>query len=120
MHDDNVFVLKQTNTSPALRYALEPDNIELTAAEVQFKMRERTRKNGIRGDTVVDAPGRVVNGSNAPVVEYAWQPDDAVKAGHYEAEFEITYSDGTVETFPNYGFIRVVVHENIEDIGGLV
>jgi len=34
----------------------------------------------------------------------------------YEAEFRVTYMDGTIETFPNLGFIEVFI---IGDVQGL-
>lgn len=34
-------------------------------------------------------------------------------AGSYVCEFEVTYSDSTIETFPNDGYIRVEVLSDI-------
>jgi hypothetical protein len=39
---------------------------------------------------------------------------DTAEVGSYLAEFEVTYTDSTVETFPNDKYIRV---EIIDDIG---
>ena len=48
-----------------------------------------------------------------PTVKYEWQPGDTDTEGFYDAEFEVTYSDGTVETFPNRGFITVIISPDL-------
>lgn len=97
------FYIKRGDTSPALRFALEPA-VGLTGASVQFQMRLRG------GVTVIDAPGSIVEGAT---VEYAWVAADTAEAGLYEAEFRVTYADGAVETFPNSGFLTVRVAEDV-------
>ena len=52
------------------------------------------------------------------VVEHAWQPGDTDTPGRFEAEFCVTYMDGTVETFPNLGFIEVFVTEDVPGLPG--
>ena len=103
------FIIKRADTSPALRYELKPSNITLAAASVQFQMRVKG------GDTVIDASADIVDPS-PPVVEYKWQDGDTDVEGCYEAEFRVTYLDGTRETFPNRGFIQVQIGEDIPDI----
>jgi hypothetical protein len=101
------FFIKQGDTSPAIRFALEPATINLTGASVRFRMRAR---NGV---TVVDAVAGVVEPTGTPTVAYEWQAADTVTAGLYEAEFEVTYADGKIETFPNTGFIKVRMEPEI-------
>lgn len=48
----------------------------------------------------VDAAGTVVDGPNG-VVRYALQSGDTDTPGKYHCEYEVTYPDGRVETFPN-------------------
>lgn len=42
-----------------------------------------------------------------------YMPADTDTAGRFEAEFEVTYADGAVETFPNDGFIVVQIGPDI-------
>jgi hypothetical protein len=38
---------------------------------------------------------------------------DTDTIGSYEAEFQITFTDGKIETFPNSDFIRITVTDDI-------
>jgi hypothetical protein len=42
-------------------------------------------------------------------VQYEWSTGDTATAANYQGEFEVTYLNGTVETFPNSGYIVVRV-----------
>lgn len=99
------FKIKRGDTSPALRMQLVPA-VNLTGAQVRFNMIgpfETPTKVINRQAGAVVAPS--VNG----IVRYDWRAGDTAKAGVYQAEFEVTYSDGTVETFPNGEHIQVSV-----------
>ena len=96
------FTIYRGDTSPALRFALFPGTVDLTGASVVFVM-----------DGGARLPARIITAS-PPVVQYDWQPGDTDRAGVRRAEFEVTYSDGSVETFPNAGYLLVSV---VEDLG---
>ena len=83
------FSIKRGDTSTALRYALKPTSVDLTGASVVFNMR----------GSVDRAPARIVT-ATPPVVEYEWQVGDTAATGLRPAEFEVTYPDGGIETFP--------------------
>ena len=101
------FLIKRGDTSPAIRYALEPATVVLTGATVRFQMRARN------GAVLMDVAALVVTATGTPTVEYSWQAGDTATAGLYEAEFRVTYADGKIETFPNDGFIPVRVTEDV-------
>lgn len=103
------FNIKRGDTSPAIRYALTTSDTNLAGASVRFQMQTRTSK-----ETVIDRPASIVT-SSPPVVEYEWQPGDTDNAELHEAEFRVEFSDGTVETFPNSGFINVRVNADVPD-----
>lgn len=66
------------------------------------------------GTVVVDREAASIEGDPANgVVRYDWDAADTANAGRFEAEFEVTYSDGTVETFPNNDFIVVQIGGDI-------
>lgn len=96
------FTLKRGDTAPALRYALLPEIVDLTGASVVFIM-----------DGLGRAPASVVSAA-PPVVQYDWQPGDTDRAGVRRAEFEVTYPDGGIETWPNAGYLLVNI---VEDLG---
>jgi hypothetical protein len=104
------FTIKRGDTSPALRFALLPENVSLTGATVRFQMRAR------RGSTVINRAAEILSVFEPAVVAHFWIPSDTDTPGRYEAEFRVIYLDGRTETFPNLGFIEVFV---TEDVAGL-
>lgn len=106
----NTFPIKRNDTSPRLLYALSPAaEIDLTGATVRFSMRSR-QAGTIR---VNRATAVIVTATGTPTVAYDWQTGDTAQAELCEAEFEVTYASGKVETFPNSGFIAVLVEGDI-------
>ena len=106
------FYIKQNDTAPALRAQLKDgdgDGVTLTDATVRFHMRPIGAAS-----TVVDASADVVVSAVATgLVQYDWDAADTATVGIYQGEFEVTYSDGTIETFPNNGYITVEVTDDI-------
>lgn len=99
------FTIKQNDTSPALQATLQDyagTAISLVGASVRFHMK------GLDGSAAIDAPMVVINAAGG-VVRYNWQVTDTDTFGTYKAEFEVTYSDLSVETFPNTDSIAIVI-----------
>ena len=46
-------------------------------------------------------------------VRYTFSATNTNTADEYEGEFEVTFSDGSIQTFPNRGYIPVVVQDDI-------
>ncbi len=103
---DAPFTIKQGDTRPALRVTLSAatgGGESLTGATVRFSMA------GKAGVVINRAPVTVVNAMTG-VVEYAWSASDTgVAAGAYVGEFEVTFGDGTIGTYPNDGTISIRV-----------
>jgi hypothetical protein len=104
------FFIKQNDTSPSLRAILKDGDeiaINLTGATVRFHMRT------VGGETAaVDADASIVTAESG-IVQYLWDAADTATVGSYQAEFEVTFSGGAVETFPNNGYIRVEITDDI-------
>lgn len=104
------FYIKRNDTSPSMLATLQDANgdaVDITAASVRFHLRP------ISSQTVtVDEAATIVTALDG-LVRYDWQAEDTATIGSYQAEFEVTYADTTVETFPNDGYIRVEIISDI-------
>lgn len=101
------FTIKRGDTSPALTLSLSPSSVSLAGARVQFRMR------AVHGPTVIDRPAQILQAFQPVILRYLWDQEDLLQPGKYEAEFEVTYLDGSIETFPNLGYIEVFVSQEI-------
>jgi len=104
------FYIKQNDTSPAILATLKDGAgtlIELSGSTVRFHM----RRIGAATNTV-DAAATIHN-VDAGQVSYAWSAADTATTGIFQAEFEVTNTDGSIETFPNSGYISVEITDDI-------
>lgn len=93
------FSIKQNDTSPSLQATLKDASltaINLVGATVRFHMKS------VDGTLKIDQPMTVVTPLEG-IVQYDWQAGDTDTVGTYYVEFEVTYFDNSVETFPNNG-----------------
>ena len=103
------FWIRQGDTSPAYEAILKDDKgkaVDITGASVRFHMRARG------GETKVATSATVVDGP-AGKVSHGWSAEDTDTPGAFEAEFEVTYSDGTIETYPNRRYLEVRITAEI-------
>lgn len=99
------FYIKQNDTSPSLLVTLqdgEGNAINLTSSTVRFHMVD------LAGSVKVDGSMSLVNPSIG-LARYNWLAADTDTPGTYYAEFEVTYSDLSIETFPNTDNVAIVV-----------
>lgn len=104
------FYIKQNDTVPSIRADLfngSGDPIDLVNASVRFHMRKARG-----GAALVDSAALVISEPDG-TVQYDWVAEDTAEIGSYQAEFEVTYPDGTIETFPNNEYIRVQIIDDI-------
>lgn len=108
------FTLKEGDTSPAIRYQLQDDRGNPVAlngvADVKFLFKHVNEdqlivEEGTNGGVTVVNP-------EEGIVEYAWSAQDTEEDGHYRAEWEVEYNDGSVETFPNTRDIRITINQD--------
>lgn len=104
------FFIKQNDTSPSLQATLKDgaDNaVDLTGATVRFHMRQ------LGTQTVKVDDDATVSDADNGVVYYQWSASDTDTIGSFEAEFEVTFSGGEIESFPNNRFIQVEITDDI-------
>lgn len=104
-----IFKIKRKNTSPNIKYDVFPKSLALTGATVRFKM-----KNA-KGETVLDAPGLVLEATVNPSIGYEWRDGDTDVVGDYKAEFDVYLVDGGLVTIPNDHFLTVSIGQNVPD-----
>ena len=104
------FYIKQNDTQPAFQAILEDGGgvpINLDGATVRFHMRSIGTKV-----VKVDESASVISAVGG-IVRYTWAAGDTDTIGSFQAEFEVTYPDDSIETFPNDGYIRVEILDDI-------
>lgn len=102
------FLIKRNDTKPVLDVALQSDGsqVDLSGASVQLHLQDDS------GTVVLDTAMTITNASTG-AVEYQWQAADTATAGKFQAECEVTYSDGAIETFPLDGSLDIVITEDL-------
>lgn len=104
------FFIKRNDTSPAFQAALKDRDdaiVDLSGATVRFHMET------LDGTNLIDAAATVVNATGG-IAKYVWASGDTASAGTFKAEFEVTYADNSVETFPNWGYQKVKIDEDLQ------
>lgn len=99
------FYIKQNDTSPSILATLKDASntpVNLTAADVRIHMRD------VAGSLKIDSPVEVINTSGG-IIRYDWEAADTDTSGTFYVEFEVTYTDGAIETFPNTGKEVVII-----------
>lgn len=110
--------LKQGDTQPPVIQTLymgDGSVADLTDAVVLFKMRRMIGL--VAGDSeilVIDAGEAESLGSPEDgIVKYEWADGDTDLAGGFEAEWEVTFENDEVLTFPNGGYLTIAITEQL-------
>lgn len=103
------FTIKRGDRSPSLAATLDAAAGSLASCTVQFLMRSQ-----VTGAIKVDAPAVIVDAA-ARTVRYDWKAADTDTAGHYDAEWEVTYPGGSplTATFPSDSHHDIYVVDDI-------
>lgn len=109
----STFRIKVGDRAPAFRTVLIDNGSPYPIPEgatVRF-----VAANGIRRRTTkrFDGEAAIIDGDNG-VVEYVPETTDVDLVGHYAAEWEVTPNGGDPVTFPDDGYDRVIVAEDLD------
>jgi len=102
--------MKQNDTLPAITAQLvDADGSipDLTGATVKFIMRLTSG-----GAAKVDTSATIVTATTGDV-KYSWVAADTDTVGDYEGEFEVTFSGGAIQTYPNSRYFSIKVVDDI-------
>lgn len=101
------FKIKKNDTRPAIEATLGSVANGDTISSVEFNMatKDGTLKVNAASATIVQQ----ASATQAAKVKYQWQTGDTDTSALYNAEFQCTFSDGRIETFPNEGYLKVQV-----------
>ena len=112
MPPSKTFKIKQNDTKPPLKVILRDSDglpADVTGASVVFSMRGQPA-----GTTKVDKQSVTINDASAGDLQYDWASANTNTADVYEGEFQVTYADTRVQTFPNDGYILIDVKDDVE------
>ena len=111
------FTLKQNDTSPAIQARLKNKDgttVTLTGATVRFSMRHRVTNNlKVNRATATIVSATPPADTSAANVEYTWIAADTDIDGTYDAEWEVTYSAGAIQSFPDFLFNEIIITKQI-------
>lgn len=104
--------VKQNDTAPSAAATLRDggEAIDLTGATVRFNMALQN------SPTKVSAAGVVSDAPNGRV-RYDWVEGDTDTPGVYQCEWEVTWGDGTVQTFPPSSFLTLTITKELDTSG---
>lgn len=103
------FHIARNDTAPPIEATLtDADGValNLTGSTVRFHMRDSS------GLVKVNAPATLVTPSSG-FVRYNWIAADTVASGRYEAQWQVTFADTTIRTFPSPGKTVVIITGDI-------
>ena len=102
-------LLKQNDTAPPYTATLKDADgvaVNISGATLLFLM----RKKG--GSVKVNAAADIVS-AVLGTISYTWAADDLDTVGEFEVEIQVTFSGGTVRTFPSDGYNRIIITDDI-------
>jgi hypothetical protein len=108
---EETFYIKQNDTASFITRDLKDAfgaPVNVTGAAIKFSMRVKPA-----GSIKVDDEDGVIVNAGIGRVRYEWTAANTNTADEYEGEFQVTYANGKIQTFPNDGHIPIVITDDI-------
>ncbi len=107
------WVTKRNDTKPLEMQLFDTDGdaVNMTGGTAVFTMvgpAGLTTKKVDRGSVTVVTAG-------TGVIKYEWSSGETDTSGDFRGEVEVTYSDGTTETFPKEGAIFIRINPDLDE-----
>ncbi len=101
-----MLTIKSNDTKNGIHAIIKSDGkpVDLTGLSVEISI-----SNGVRSRV------QVLDAKNGEVF-YPLEGSAVAKSGYYNYEFKVIYEDKRIETFPNEGYLKLRIHD---DIGGI-
>lgn len=107
----STYLVKAGDTAPRPRTQLldgANNPVPITGAAVRFKARR-----GPDVAPVIDAVATIVDAPTG-IVEYALQAADTVAPADLQAEWQVTFAGGAIQTFPGEGYDRLLITADLD------
>ena len=105
------FYIKQNDTAPSIEAVLTDSTGRakslILASQIKFNMSTE------EGSSLVNLGTASIINATKVIVSYPWQTGDTSNTGIHNAEFQVTYTNGQIETFPNSGYIKIIIREEL-------
>ncbi len=109
----NSMQMTVNDTAPSAEATLKAGKpkvaVDIQGATVKFHMTDAANELKVNAAANNDQVGDGSDGSKGDV-SYDWDPADTDTEGKNKAHWEVTYSDGTVQTFPTPGNNTIIFH----------
>src|SRR5690242_14265458 len=104
------FRIKRNDTRPAIQATISAAATDVISS-VSFNMADSagTLKVNAGAGTIVQQ----ASSTQQAIVKYQWQAGDTDTAGQYNGEFQVTFNDSRVETYPNDRYITIEVFADL-------
>lgn len=109
------FTIKKGDTLPDIQAALTSGTtsatqtaVDLTTATSIILVLKSTS-----GGQASRKTGSVVGGPTNGIVKYIWQAGDTATSGVFNAEWEITFSAGRIQSFPNDSYFQIIIFDDL-------
>lgn len=108
------YTIKASDTAPVVTDTLQDSSgnaVNLGGASVSFHMTSWDMQT-----VIVNRAGTGPNGGaldSTGKVEYHWQAADTVNAGVYRGEWQVTFANGAIETWPDDGYAVVNIPDDL-------
>ncbi|CAB4176084.1 Domain of unknown function DUF2479 [uncultured Caudovirales phage] len=106
----NTWYVKRNDTYGNVTEQLLDENlapVNITGASVKFSMRTRT------GSVAKVSSAATIVTAATGIVKYQWVTGDTDTAGDYRAEWQVTFSSGKIQTYPNNGYDTISILQDL-------